>query len=220
MEHSIESILKSIELNWIQLQMKNWNKKDFSNFFIKRIQRHSKTNKEDSTKKNSKKFVWENVHEEAFKSFIKILTDTNSPVLGHFNPGAQAISITDASKVGFGMTLLLRDKENLKCLCTLQCHSQMVSDLESRYMLCELEAKGILFRTRKYWLYLKGIEFEVWTDHAPMVNIYNGSYLKTNKNERIKGILSKTAHFEFEVKWVPGPTGTNSIQSTFKLAVK
>ena len=191
--------------------MKKWNQKDCFIVFIKRTHRQIK---------NSKKFVWENKHEEAFKSVIKILTDPNSPTLGHFDLDAQTISITDVTRVGFGTALLLRDKENMKRLRLLQCHSQMVSDLESRYMLCELEAKGILFRTRKYWLYLKGIEFEVWTDHAPMVNIYNGSYLKTNKNERIKGILSKTAHFEFEVKWVPGPTDTNSIQSTFKLAVK
>ena len=38
----------------------------------------------------------------------------------------------------------------------------------------------------------------------PLFNIYNGSNLETNKNERIKTVLSKTAHFEFEVKWVLG----------------
>ena len=125
MEHSI----KSIELNWIQLQMKNWNKKDCSNFFIKRTQRQLKNAR---PKKNSKKFVWENEHEEAFKSIIKFLTDTNSSALGHFDPDTQTISITDASRVGFGMALLLWDKENLNCLRSLQCHSQMVSDLETR----------------------------------------------------------------------------------------
>ena len=157
--------------------------------------------------KSSKKsgpIEWTEKHQKAFEQVIHILTKEGSPALGYFDPRAKTIVITDASRKGYGAVLLQVDRNNEERLRLIQCFSKVVSDAETRYAVCELEATGIQYAIESFRLWLEGITFEIWTDHAPLVNIYNGQNLDAQKNQRLQRIVSKTAHLTFEVRYIQG----------------
>ena len=120
-----------------------------------------------------KSFEWKKEHQDAFENTIKLLTLAGSPALGHFNADAKTILITDISRIGFGFALMQGDIEDENRLRLITCHSKVISDAETRYSVTELGATGVEYAINKCLLYLEGTEFEVWTDHAPLVDIYN-----------------------------------------------
>ena len=154
--------------------------------------------------KKGGKIDWKPTHQAAFENVIRILTEEHSPALGYFDPHARTVVITDASRLGFGAVLLQYNDKEPERHRLIQCFSKCISDAESRYAVCELEATGIQYAIANFRLWLEGNKFEVWTDHAPLVNIYNGSNLDAQRNVRLQRIVSKTAHLTFEVKYLKG----------------
>lgn len=85
-------------------------------------------------------FVWSADQEEAFETVKRALT--SPPVLANFDPAAETVLQTDASrKNGLGYILLQRHGDHWKLI---QCGSRFVSDTESRYAMVELELLAVV----------------------------------------------------------------------------
>lgn len=86
------------------------------------------------------------------------------PVLKMFNPEAEITQVhTDASKLGFGATLLQKDSEDrqLHPVCYL---SWKTTPTQERYDSYDLEALAIYKSLKKLRVYLHGLKFEIFTD--------------------------------------------------------
>ncbi len=150
-------------------------------------------------------FQWlPDVHGPAFDKVKSILCDVNGPILHYFDPALETKLYTDASSLkGIGFALLQQhpDEDNPRLI---QANSRALIDAENRYAVCELEAEAIQWGIKKCRLHLAGINFNVVTDHKPLVNIFNRSNIEMTDNRRLQRNLEKTAGYQFWVEWVPG----------------
>ena len=150
-------------------------------------------------------YQWLPEHQEAFDKAKKILIDPNGPILAHFDPSLPTTLLTDASRLkGLGFALMQTTSDGTTRL--IQCGSRYLSDAETRYAVCELEALAIQWAINRCRLYLLGARFTVVTDHKPLLGIFKGTRLDSVENPRLQRILQKVAGYTFEIKWVPGNT--------------
>jgi hypothetical protein len=150
-------------------------------------------------------FQWLDDHDKAFAAVKAILTNPQGPVLAHFDSSLPTTLLTDASRLkGLGFALLQTKPDGSTVL--VQCGSRFLSDAETRYAVCELEALAIQWAIHRCRLYLLGIMFKVVTDHKPLTGIFKGSNLDAVDNPRLQRILQKVAGYTFYVEWVPGKT--------------
>jgi hypothetical protein len=153
-------------------------------------------------KKNTA-FQWLEEQQSAFEKVKQILTSPNSPVLAHFDTSLPTVLLTDASRLrGIGFALLQTYSDGSQRL--IQCGSRFLTDAETRYSVCELEALGVQWSISKCRLYLAGIHFKVITDHKPLVGIFRGSNLDAFDNSRLQRIIQKTSGYTFDIVWIAG----------------
>ena len=72
--------------------------------------------------------------------------------------------------------------------------------------MVELELLAIQWAVQKCRLYLAGTDFEVITDHQPLIGIMNGRNLDAIQNMRIHRLMSKLLGYQFKVRWTPDKT--------------
>jgi hypothetical protein len=150
-------------------------------------------------------FQWLDDHDKAFAAVKAILTNPKGPVLAHFDSSLPTTLLTDTSRLkSLGFALLQTKPDGSTIL--VQCGSRFLSDAETRYAVCELEALAIQWAIHRCRLYLLGIMFKVITDHKPLTGIFKGSNLDAVDNPRLQRILQKVAGYTFYVEWVPGKT--------------
>ena len=135
---------------------------------------------------------------------VKILLTTITTVQP-FNPSLKYILMTDASRLyGIGFVLLQPlpgEKWSL-----IQCGSASLTPTQTRYATIELECMAIQWAIQKCSYYLRGLEtFEVWTDHKPLVGIFQKSICDPENPQLIR-MTEKIMEYTPEVKWVPGKT--------------
>ena len=88
----------------------------------------------------------------------------------------------------------------------MQCGSSSLTSAQGNYTTIELECLAIQYALSKSEFYLRGLPtFAVWTDHRPLVGIFNKA-LHTLNNQRLIRIREKLLDFSFTVSWVPGKT--------------
>ena len=125
-----------------------------------------------------------------------------------FNPSWATVVLTDASRLnGIGFALVQYDparKDVKKQFSLVQCGSSSLTSAQGNYATIELECLAIQYALSKSEFYLRGLpHFTVWTDHRPLVGIFNKS-LHTLNNQRLIRIREKLLDFSFTVTWVPG----------------
>ena len=151
--------------------------------------------------KKSNVYQWLPEHQEAFDKAKAILTSPS--VLAHFNPKLPTTLLTDASRLrGIGFALTQTKPDGSTSL--IQCGSRFLTDAETRYAVCELEALAIQWAIIKCRTYLLGTSFTVITDHKPLLGIFKGSNLDAIDNPRLQRIVEKLAGYTFQVQWTPG----------------
>ena len=155
-------------------------------------------------KKNA--FVWNESHTKSMEAVKAIIT--GSQCLAHFNPKLPTMLLADASRTGLGYVLIQTEEtpssKPVRKLIT--CGSRFLSEAESNYAVVELELLAIQWAIKKCRLYLIGAQFEVITDHQPLVAIMNGRNLDAMQNARIHRLVSKLLGYTFKVSWTPGKT--------------
>ena len=105
---------------------------------------------------------------EETKSFKEIKDRlTRAPVMAYFRQGAETRLTTDASPVGVGA--ILEQKQEDGSYRPIYYASRKLSKDETRYSQFERQALTFRWACEKFYLYLYGIDFEICTDHKPLL---------------------------------------------------
>ena len=123
--------------------------------------------------KEGTQFVWTESQQSAFDKLKASLTADST--MAYFDPKLPTEVIVDASPVGLGAILAQRHNDNVKIISYA---SRALTPVESRYSQTEREALGIVFGCERFHLYLFGSEFNVVTDHKPLVPMFNHPHSK------------------------------------------
>src|SRR5690606_23677543 len=106
---------------------------------------------------------WTSKHQKAFEQTKKLITE--APILEHFDPKLPIIVSADASPYGIGAVLAHKKSDGSeKPICFV---SRTLSTAERNYSQLHKEALAIVFAVTKFYIYLCGAEFVIYTDHKP-----------------------------------------------------
>ena len=149
-------------------------------------------------------FQWLPEHQTAFDLAREHLA--SSKVLAYYSPVRQTRLVVDASRLnGLGFILKqLQDDGNWK---PVQAGSRFLTPAETRYAMIELEMLAIAWACQKCRIFVEGLprcQFEVWTDHAPLVPILEKQALPDITNKRLQRLKMKVDHLTFRTVWVKG----------------
>ena len=92
---------------------------------------------------------------------------TRAPAMAYFRQGAETRLTTDASPAGVGA--ILEQKQEDGSYRPRYYASRKLSKTETRYSLFEREALAVRWACEKFYWYLYGINFEICTDHKPLL---------------------------------------------------
>ena len=127
------------------------------------------THKDPKTKKRVKSiFEWTTECQKAFDDLKVILTKEPITLL-HPDCSKKFRLITDASKVGLGAVLAQLDSNGTERVICFA--GRVLLDAEKNYSTSERELLAIKWAVRKFRCYLYGVQFEVYTDHKPLVHM-------------------------------------------------
>ena len=121
------------------------------------------------------KWNWNEEHDVAFRK-IKANLSTKT-LLNYFDKNKKTSFIIDASPVGLGSLLVQKDNDNTSYK-IINYSSRSLTPVEQRYSQTEREALAIYFGIKRFHMYLLGIEFDVVTDHKPLVPLFNNERSK------------------------------------------
>ena len=146
-------------------------------------------------------FVWTDEHESAFIAVKKALV--SPPILSTFDPAAETVLQTDASrKNGLGFALLQKHDNHWRLI---QAGSRFLIEAEARYATIELELCGVVWAMKKCRLYLLGLpHFTLIVDHQPLVTILDKYSLDAVENPRLQRLKERTSPFIFTTIWKKG----------------
>ena len=119
--------------------------------------------------KKDVKWHWSQKEE---KSFRKIQEELSSPkVVVHYDPAKPLTLTCDASAYGVGCVLshLMNDGSEKP----IAYYSRTLTPAEKKYSQLDKEALGIIAGVTKFQQYLWGREFTIYTDHRPLIQIFN-----------------------------------------------
>ena len=147
-------------------------------------------------------WMWTPLHSKAFSDVKQALV--SPPILDFFDPRRRTVLETDAARLrGLGFCLRQQDEHGRWRL--IQCGSRFLSDVESRYAICEIEMLAVAWACRKCKLYLAGMQqFEVVTDHRPLVPVLNAKSLLDIENPRLQRLRERLTPFNFVAVWRQG----------------
>ena len=148
-------------------------------------------------------FLWTVEHDQAVMKAKECLT--TAPVLAFFDIAKPTRLCTDASRQGLGFILQQQGADGTWHL--VQAGSRYLTDTESRYAVIELELLAVTWAIWKCTMFLTGLpQFEVWTDHNPLVPILNSHRLDEIENQRLQHMRMKIMAFHFKAIWRKGAT--------------
>ena len=150
--------------------------------------------------KKGQSFVWTADHQLAFE---KARSELSEPKwLTYFALNRPTRLYTDASRLnGLGFILKQHVDGQWK---VVQAGSRFLSPAESRYAMIELELLAIVWAAKKTTSFITGVQFELMTDHKPLIPILEHYSLSQIENKRLQRLKEKINHLKFNVTWVPG----------------
>ena len=152
--------------------------------------------------KSKNEFIWDNVHNIAFQKAKKVLSDT--PILAYYDPTKEASPHVDASRLK-GNGFVLKQKQSDGTWRFVQAGSRFLTETETRYAMIEIELLGILWAVKKCRLFLEGLSnFEVVTDHRPLIPIINGHRLDEIENPRLQRLRMQLMNYKLFATWCSG----------------
>ena len=107
-------------------------------------------------------FYWSSAHQDAFDRIKKAISAETA--LGYYDPTKEIVLQADASRTGFGPTLLLDQKPIVFA-------SKTLTDAESRYANIQREPLAVVYRCKRFLTYLFGRSFVAKSDHKPLESI-------------------------------------------------
>ena len=144
-------------------------------------------------------FEWGEKCEDAFNNLK--LAIGNPRKLAYFDPSLETEVVVDASPMGLGGILLQVNTRQEKQVIAYA--SKALSPTESRYSQTEREALAIVWGCEQFRMYLLGTPFTVWTDHKPLVHIFNKP--TASLSVRLERWLIRMQPFQATIKYLSGP---------------
>ena len=157
-------------------------------------------------------FKWTPACEQSYNQIIS--TMTSETALRPFDPKLRTVLVTDASQVGIAATVYQDDKGVLK---PVDHASRALTDTEAGYSSIERESLGQAWGMQIHRYYLLGRDFDTYTDHEPLLHIYNG---KRKGNARIERHRMKVQGFSYNMKYLPGKENPCDYPSRHPLPLK
>lgn len=146
---------------------------------------------------NSNNFKWTNEGLEAFKNLKSTLT--SDQVLVPFNPELPVILATDASPVGLGAVLshIFPDGSERP----IAYGSKSLNSAEKNYPQIDKEALAIVWGVKKFFQYLYGRKFTIYTDNKPVSHIFApDAMLPKFTLSRCSNYASYLSNFTYDIK--------------------
>lgn len=148
--------------------------------------------------KKSVAWLWGPQHEEEFQRVKRLMVTT--PILVPFDMNAQTRLSTDASSYGLGAALMQKSDDSWRPVAYA---SRAMSETERRYAQVEKEALAICWAADKFHFYLAGRQFQVETDHKPLVSILGTKEL-CRLPLRVQRFRLKMMAYSFDIFHTPG----------------
>lgn len=142
--------------------------------------------------------------EEQAKAFddLRFELTNNVRKLGYFDPADITELYVDASPVGLGAVLVQRYQGTPRIISFA---SKGLTATERVYPQTQREALAVVWAVEKFYLYLFGLRFTIFTDHKTLEFIYGNKHVEGRRAlSRAEGWALRLQPFDFEVKHVPG----------------
>ena len=114
-------------------------------------------------------FRWGEQHAQAFKKVKEMLLSAD--LLIHFNPDLEVTLSCEASGVGLGAVLAHKLPDGTER--PIAYASRSLNKAEQNYSNIEREALAVTFGVKKFRDYLYGRHFWLYTDHKPLMTLFN-----------------------------------------------
>ena len=147
-------------------------------------------------------FDWLEIHDKCFHHILDRLT--NPPILIYPDLKKRFILATDASLVGLGAVLSQLDNNGRERVVSYA--SRMLLPSEKNYSTTELEALGVIWAIEHFKPYLWGREFDIATDHNPLVYIEN----MKDKSSRVTKWRLRLSEYRYKIEYKKGSANTNA----------
>ena len=160
----------------------------------------------DLTSKNAK-WKWGSKEAAAFSQIKHLLTC--APVMAYYNQNAKTRITTDASPVGLGA--IIEQEQPDGHFRPVYYASRKLSKTEQRYSQFEREALAVKWACEKFFLFLYGTEFEIRTDHKPLITVLGPN--SKPPSARIERWLLYLQRFRYKVTHIQGKYNSADVLS-------
>ena len=142
-------------------------------------------------------WTWKREHQQALDNLKTKLTSVCT--VQYFDPTKLSKVLVDASPVGIGAILCQDDK--------VVCYaSRALSAVEQRYSQTEREMLAVVWGAERFHLYLYGAQFEIISDHKPLLGIFASHKQASARMERWRLRLSP---YSYSLLYRPGRDNEN-----------
>jgi len=147
--------------------------------------------------RNGVKFEFGPEQKKAFRELKEKLADYKT--LGYFDPKSEKTQvIADASPYGLGAVLVQVQNGTPR---VIMYASRTLTGAERRYSQTEREGLALVWACERFSHYLLGMEFDIVTDHKPLVNIYSP---RSKPNWRMERWVLRLQPFRYNVVYKTG----------------
>ena len=142
-------------------------------------------------------FVWNEDCERAYRDIMSAMTSETA--LRPFEPGRKLVHIADAGPEGIAASLFQIDGDGTWV--PVDHASRSLTECEQRYSQLEREALAQSWGMNVHRHYLLGTKFDAYTDHMPLVGIFNDG---KKGNARVERMRMKVQGLDYRMKYMPG----------------
>jgi transposase InsO family protein len=143
-------------------------------------------------------WMWSKELEGEFESLKR--TISNETTLTQFDMNKETMLSADASASGIGAALMQREEEGWRPIAYA---SRALSPAEVKYAQIEKEALAICWGCHKFDYFLAGRQFQVETDHKPLVSVLGEKEL-ASLPLRVQRFRLKMMAYSYSIKYTPG----------------
>ena len=151
--------------------------------------------------KKEKKWIWTKECQDAFEELKEKLI--NHPILGIVDFTKEFKLYTDASGYALGAILAQIGKDDKEHV--LQYASRLLKGAEINYGITEKECLAVIWAIKHFSCYLRGVKFQIITDHSPLLWIRKIS----NPTGRLARWIMLLLEYSFEMYFKNGKKHTN-----------
>jgi hypothetical protein len=150
------------------------------------------------TKKDIK-YEWKESQQHAFDTLQERLNEKTT--LSYFDPSKDAKLIVDVSPTGLA-AILIQNTPSQNDETVVTYGSRALTEVEQIYSQTEREALAIVFGCEHFRLFLYGIHFTIYTDHKPLVSIFQNP--NSHCPARLERCRLRLQSYDFQIHYRPG----------------